>query len=160
MSSSLDDMYREVILDHYRSPRGKKPIDKANILCDGMNPSCGDEITLRAQVNGDIVDDVQVNCKGCAISVASASMLAEAIKGRPLDEVRQIAQAVRKILKGEEDIDLPEELEDIASLRGVQKFPVRVKCALLAWVTLLEGLDKHDKGKTGDGGSVSTEEKD
>ena len=74
MTSSLDDMYREVILDHYRSPRGKKPLDRANVLCDGMNPSCGDEITLRAQVNGDILDDVHVNCKGCAISTASGSI--------------------------------------------------------------------------------------
>ena len=116
MTSSLDDMYREVILDHYRSPRGRKPLCKANVLCDGMNPSCGDEITLTAQVSGDVVEDVHVNCQGCAISVASASMLAEAIKGRPLNEVRQIAQAVRKLLKGEEDIDLPEELEDTPTL--------------------------------------------
>ncbi len=158
MTSSLDDMYREVILDHYRSPRGKKPLCKANVLCDGMNPSCGDELTLSAQVDGDVVKDIQVNCKGCAISVASASMLAEAIKGRTLDDVRQIAQSVRKILKGEEDAALPEELEDIEALRGVRQFPVRVKCALLAWVTLLEGLDNHEKGETGS--SVSTEDKD
>jgi len=160
MTSSLDDMYREVILDHYRSPRGKKPLDKANVLSDGINPSCGDEITLSAQVNGNIVEDVHVDCKGCAISVASGSMLAEAVKGRSLEEVRQIAQAVRKILKGEEDAKLPEELEDIESLRGVRQFPVRVKCALLAWVTLLEGLDNLEKGQTGDGASASTEEKD
>lgn len=158
MTSSLDDMYREVILDHYRSPRGKKPIDKANILSDGMNPSCGDELTLSAHVDGDVVKDVHVDCKGCAISVASASMLAEAIKGRTLEDVRQIAQSVRKILKGDEDATLPEELEDIEALRGVRQFPVRVKCALLAWVTLLEGLDNHDKGKMG--GAISTEEKE
>ena len=160
MTSSLDDMYREVILDHYRSPRGKKPLDKANVLSDGMNPSCGDEITLSAQVDGDIVEDIHVDCKGCAISVASGSMLAEAVKGRSIDEVRQIAQAVRKILRGEENAKLPEELEDIESLRGVRQFPVRVKCALLAWVTLLEGLDKHDKDQSGNGASDSTKEKD
>ncbi|MCD6249057.1 MAG: SUF system NifU family Fe-S cluster assembly protein [candidate division Zixibacteria bacterium] len=160
MTSSLDDMYREVILDHYRSPRGRKPLDKANILSDGINPSCGDEITLSAQVNGDIVEDIHVDCKGCAISVASGSMLAEAVKGRSLDEVRQIAQAVRKILKGEEDAKLPEELEDIESLRGVRQFPVRVKCALLAWVTLLEGLDKLEKSQTDNSDTISTEEKD
>jgi nitrogen fixation NifU-like protein len=159
MTSSLDDMYREVILDHYRSPRGKKPLDKANILSDGKNPSCGDELTLSAQVNGDIVEDIHVNCKGCAISVASASMLAEAVKGRSLEDVRQIAQVVRKMLKGDEDATLPEELEDIESLRGVRQFPVRVKCALLAWVTLLDGLEKHAEGLT-ESGSVTTEEKD
>ena len=159
MTSSLDDMYREVILDHYRSPRGKKPLDKANVLSDGTNPSCGDEITLSAQVNGGMVEDIHVDCKGCAISVASGSMLAEAVKGRSLDEVRKIAQAVRKILKGEVDAELPEELEDIESLRGVRRFPVRIKCALLAWITLLEGLDNLEKGQTGDG-CVSTEEKE
>ena len=136
MNEQLDDMYRDIILDHYRSPRGKKPIDKKDITSDGHNPSCGDEITLSAQVDGDTVEDVYVDCKGCAISIASGSMLAEAVKGRSIEEVRKIAQAVRKILKGEEDAELPEELEDIESLRGVRQFPVRVKCALLAWVTL------------------------
>lgn len=158
MSSILDDMYREVILDHYRSPRGKKPLDTANVHSDGTNPACGDEISLSAQVEDGILKDVHVDCKGCAISVASGSMLAEAVKGRSLDEIRKIAQTVRKMLKGEDDSDLPEELEDIESLKGVRQFPVRIKCALLAWVTLVEGLNSYRLGKTDTRSVVSTEE--
>ena len=79
MSSQLDDMYREIILDHYRSPRGKKPLQKANVLSDGINPACGDQIELSAQIENGVLKDVHVDCKGCAISVASGSMLAEAV---------------------------------------------------------------------------------
>jgi nitrogen fixation NifU-like protein len=99
------------------------------------------------------VKDINVNCKGCAISVASGSMLAEYIKGKPLDEVKKIADVVKKMLKGEEfdlseDLD-NEELGDIDSLKGVRKFPVRIKCALLAWMTLIEGLKNYEDGKKG-----------
>ena len=96
MSSQLDDMYREVILDHYHSPRGKKPLDKANVLSDGTNPACGDEISMSAQIVDGILTDVHVDCKGCAISVASGSMLAESVKGSiPLDSVRLLAPIPR-----------------------------------------------------------------
>ena len=160
MSSSLDDMYREVILDHYRSPRGKKPLKQANVSSDGTNPSCGDEIALNAQVEDGIIKDIHVDCRGCAISIASGSMLAELVAGRPFEEVCQIAENVRKMLKGEEDIELPEDLEDLESLKGVRQFPVRVKCALLAWVTLVEGLKRYRSGHQSQTGSVSTEEGD
>ena len=158
MSSQLDDMYREVILDHYRSPRGKKPLDKANVLSDGTNPACGDQIALSAQIENGVLKDVHVDCKGCAISVASGSMLAQAVKGRSYDEVRKLAESVRKMLKGETELRLPEEFEDIESLRGVRNFPVRVKCALLAWVTLVEGLEKYASGKGSEKSAVSTEQ--
>jgi len=158
MSSQLDDMYREVILDHYRSPRGKKPLPQANVKSDGTNPSCGDEIELTAQVENGVLTDVHVDCKGCAISVASGSMLAEAVKGMPFEEVQRLAQVVRRMLKGEEDVQLPPEFEDIESLKGVRQFPVRVKCALLAWVTLVDGLEKYASGKGTDTPTVSTEQ--
>ena len=160
MSIPLDNMYREVILDHYHAPRGRKPLERANVTSDGTNPSCGDEITLNAQVENDVLKDVHVDCKGCAISVASGSMLAESVKGRPLDEVRKIARLVRKMLKGEDDADLPEELEDLESLKGIRQFPVRVKCALLAWVTLMEGLENYQSRTQGEKTVVSTEEDD
>ena len=86
MNENLDDMYREIILDHYRAPRGKKPIDDANVASDGHNPSCGDDIILRVAIDDDTVKDIHVDCKGCAISVASGSMLAEHIKGKPIAE--------------------------------------------------------------------------
>ncbi len=145
----LDDMYREVILDHYRSPRGKKPIDESNVNSKGHNPSCGDEISMKMLVKDEILKDIHIDCQGCAISTASGSILAETMKGRSFDEVLIIAERVRKLLKGEVD-DIAEDdddLEDIDSLKGVRQFPVRIKCALLAWVTLIEGLKNYADGK-------------
>jgi len=142
MSQELDDMYREVILDHYRAPRGKNPLKMFSIESDGSNPSCGDELTMQVEVEDAKVKDIHVGCKGCAISVASGSMLAEIVKGKSLDEAKRIAELVRKLLKGEE-VEIPDDLGDIDSLQGVRKFPVRIKCALLAWVTLIEGLDNY-----------------
>ena len=159
MSSSLDEMYREVILDHYRSPRGRNPIKREDILTGGHNPSCGDEIEVSAEIEDGVLKDIHVDCKGCAISVASGSMLAEAVKGKPFSEVVKLAEAVRKMLKGEEDVELPEEFEDIEALKGVRQFPVRVKCALLSWVTLIEGLKNYQSGGS-DGKSKATTEED
>lgn len=159
MSGNLDDMYREIILDHYRSPRGKKPIEKVDISSDGHNPSCGDDIVLRVDVENDTVKDIHVDCKGCAISVASGSMLAEFIKGKPIAEAMKIAEQVRKMLKGE-DNEITEDIGDIDSLKGVKKFPVRIKCALLAWITLIEGVKNYESGKRGETFEVSTEDDD
>ena len=159
MSSSLDDMYREIILDHYRSPRGKEPLEKADISSEGVNPSCGDELTLDIQMDEDILKDVHVNCKGCAISVASGSMLAETVKGKSFEEVCRIAETVKKMLKGE-TMDIPEDLEDLGALQGVRQFPVRIKCALLAWVTLVQGLKNYKDGQKGKGTVISTEEEE
>lgn len=156
MSDPLDEIYREIILDHYRAPRGKKPLDKVDVSSIGHNPSCGDDIDLHLTMDDGTVKDINVNCKGCAISVASGSMLAEYIKGKPLDEVKKIAEVVKKMIKGDEEFKLPEDIGDIDSLQGVQKFPVRIKCALLAWMTLVEGLKNYENGKD-DTGEISTE---
>jgi len=158
MSENLDDMYREIILDHYKAPRGKKPLEDKNIQSDGHNPSCGDELTMQLQVDGkNLVQDVHVDCKGCAISVASASMLAEYIKGKPLDEVKKISETIKKMLKGEET-EIPEDIGDLDSLKGVRQFPVRIKCALLAWMTLIEGVNKYENGTKPEPFTVTTEE--
>ncbi|MCK4302584.1 MAG: SUF system NifU family Fe-S cluster assembly protein [candidate division Zixibacteria bacterium] len=157
MNEQLDDMYREIILDHYRSPRGRKPLEKADIKSDGSNPACGDEIEMQVEMDNDTIKDIHVNCKGCAISVASGSMLAEITKGKPIDEVRRIAELVRRMLKGEQ-VEIPDDLGDIDSLRGVQQFPVRIKCALLAWATLVEGLKSYEDGHKN--ASASTEHDD
>ena len=157
MNESLDEMYRDIILDHYRSPRGKKPLEKTDIASEGHNPSCGDEIDVELQVDHDRVKDVHVHCQGCAISVASGSMLAEIIKGKTLEQALEIAALVKKILKGEET-DIPEDLGDLDALKGVRQFPVRIKCALLAWVTLMQGLTNYNAGRRGEKSSVSTED--
>ncbi len=159
MNDQLDDMYRDIILDHYRSPRGKKPVDTADISSEGINPSCGDEIDMQVELGDGLVKDIHVNCRGCAISVASGSMLAEISKGKSLDELIEIAEVVKKMLKGELK-EIPEELGDIDALQGVKQFPVRIKCALLSWVTFLEGVKNYKEGIKGEKTSVSTDEEE
>ncbi len=155
--SNLDDMYRDVILDHYRAPRGKKPVDRSDIHSRGHNPSCGDELDLEVELDDGTLKKIHVDCKGCAISTASGSILAEVVQGRPLEEVKRIAGVVRKILKGEET-EIPEDLGDVDALQGVRQFPVRIKCALLAWVTLIEGIENYESDAKKET-KVSTEEK-
>ncbi|MDZ4723160.1 MAG: SUF system NifU family Fe-S cluster assembly protein [candidate division Zixibacteria bacterium] len=158
MNASLDDMYREIILEHYRSPRGKKQVARVDISSDGINPSCGDEIALRVEMNQGNLADIHVDCKGCAISVASASMLVETVKGKSFEDARRIVEAVRSMLKGEGIAPEIQDLGDLNSLSGVQKFPVRIKCALLAWVTLLEGMRNYSAGNGALTANISTEE--
>ena len=159
MSEPLDDMYRDIIMDHFRSPRGKKLLKQIDITSEGSNPACGDELEMQVEMDEGAVKDIHVGCRGCAISVASGSMLAEIIKGRPLEEARRIAELVRKMLKGE-DVELPEDLGDIDALQGVRQFPVRIKCALLAWVTLIEGLKNFENGQSKPDTPSTTEESD
>lgn len=154
----LDEMYRDIILDHYRSPRGRKEVADPTVVNEGMNPSCGDEIELKVRLTGDKVEELGLHCAGCAISVASGSMLSEIAEGRTIGELKRIAAAVKGMLTtGEvpEDVDL-DELSDIEVLEGVRQFPVRIKCALLAWVTLIEGLERYENGDTV--GTSTTEE--
>jgi nitrogen fixation NifU-like protein len=146
MSENINDLYRDIIMDHYKYPRGRKRIDKADVKNEGKNPVCGDEIELSLKVDNGSISDLGVECAGCAISVASGSMLADSLKGKSLAEVRKIAQIVKEVLKGdkpEEEIDLG----DLEALEGVKNFPVRVKCALLAWTTLIDGLESWESKK-------------
>jgi nitrogen fixation protein NifU and related proteins len=159
MTASLDDMYREIILDHYRSPRGKKPIDKADITSCGHNPACGDEISMEVEMDHGILKNVHVDCHGCAISTASGSMLAETVKGKSFEDVKRISELVKRMLKGEA-VEIPDDLGDLDALRGVRQFPVRVKCALLAWVTLVEGLKNYENGNSHPAKSISTEDEE
>ena len=140
----LEDLYREIILDHYRSPRNRgelstPPAQKA----DGHNPLCGDEITVYLQVEGDTIADVKVSGQGCSISQSSASMMSQAVKGRSIDDVRAIVHRFKVMMTIDEPgDDEPEvKLGDLEALQGVVKFPVRIKCATLAWNTLTEALD-------------------
>ncbi|MCB2198299.1 SUF system NifU family Fe-S cluster assembly protein [bacterium] len=153
----LDEMYRDIILDHYRSPRGRKDVADPTVVNEGMNPSCGDEIEMKVRLKGDTVEELGVHCAGCAISVASGSMLSEIAEGRTISELKVIAAAVKGMLTtGEvpEEIEL-DELSDIEVLEGVRQFPVRIKCALLAWVTLVEGLERYEKGGSGENASTT-----
>ena len=156
----LGELYREIILDHYRSPRGRHEVDHPNIVNEGQNPVCGDDIEMSIRMKGDVVEDLGVHCVGCAISVASGSMLAEVARGKTITELKMIAAAVKQMLtsgESSEEVDLSV-LSDLEVLEGVREFPVRVKCALLAWVTLVEGLERYESG--GEGEHISTTESD
>jgi nitrogen fixation NifU-like protein len=136
---SLDDLYREVILDHYRAPRNKRHIDEAPIDVHRNNPLCGDDLTVHVVVRDGIATDAAFEGQGCSISQASASMLTEQIKGKKLPEIEELLLDFRKMMAGEEG-PTDEELGDLVALKGVVKYPVRIKCAVLAWDALQEGL--------------------
>jgi len=146
MTEPLDDLYRDIIMDHYRYPRGRKKLEQPDVKNEGQNPVCGDQIAVSLRVENGHVEDVAVECMGCAISVASGSMLADSIKGKPVSEVKRYAEAIKAILKGEEP---PPGLEigDLEALAGVRNFPVRIKCALLSWTTLIDAIDSLEDGK-------------
>lgn len=141
----LEDLYREIILDHYRTPRNRgelecPPAHKA----EGHNPLCGDEITVFALVEDGVLSDVKVSGQGCSISQSSASMMTQAIKGKSLDEIRALVHRFKVMMSIEEDSDdspvAEVKMGDLEALQGVVKFPVRIKCATLAWNTLIEAL--------------------
>jgi nitrogen fixation protein NifU and related proteins len=142
----LEDLYREIILDHYRSPRnrGELPTPPA-VMAEGHNPLCGDEITVYLDVTDGVVADV----KGCSISQSSASMMSQAVKGKPVAEVRALVRRFKGMMSiddGSADASAEEPavaLGDLEALQGVVKFPVRIKCATLAWNTLLQALDEQ-----------------
>jgi len=141
---SLEDLYKEVILDHYRAPRNKGRLDPHDVVLERNNPLCGDEIELVLRVDGDTVEGIAFEGKGCSISQASASMMTEKIQGLSAKESGALAESIKAMMAGEEEGD-PDALGDLVALKGVVKYPVRIKCALLGWNTLLEGLEEGGK---------------
>ena len=154
----LEDLYREIILDHYRNPRnrGELPVPPAH-RAEGFNPLCGDEVQVYLDVEDGTVADVKVTGQGCSISQSSASMMSQAVKGKSVDDARQLVRAFKAMMSiheheldgddedGDGDGSLREvKLGDLEALRGVVKFPVRIKCATLAWNTLTQGLDEAE----------------
>ena len=135
---SFDELYRDLILDHYRAPRNRRSLDEPDIDLTQHNPVCGDEIQITAHVRGGRLANIGFVGQGCSISQASASMMTEAVKGKPLEEADQTAALFRSMVRGETEGD--ESLGDLISLQGVSKYPIRVKCAVLAWDTLQKGL--------------------
>ena len=138
---SLEDLYKEVILDHYRAPRNKGRLDPHDVLLERNNPLCGDEIELFLTFDGDTLKDISFDGKGCSISLASTSMMTEKVKGLDVKDARSVTESIKRMMAGDEEGD-PNALGDLVSLKGVVKYPVRIKCALLGWNTLLEGLDQ------------------
>jgi nitrogen fixation NifU-like protein len=142
---NTDDLYWEVLLDHFRHPRNRGTIAISDVKVQGVNPLCGDSLELTFLVREGKLSDIQITGNGCSISQSSASMMTEALKGKSLADVSALAGAFKKMmLNSGKAVDLPEELEELSALEGVQKYPVRVKCALLAWNTLLQGLVEYE----------------
>jgi nitrogen fixation NifU-like protein len=140
----LDDLYREIILDHYRSPRNRGELPPPAAHAVGHNPLCGDEIDVYLQVDEGVVSDIKVGGQGCSISQSSASMMSQAVKGKSVDDVKALVKKFKGLMSVE-DVDGDEQaadvpLGDLEALQGVVKFPVRIKCATLAWNTLTEAL--------------------
>jgi nitrogen fixation protein NifU and related proteins len=136
---SLEDLYKEVILDHYKNPRNKRDLPGAQLSCSRNNPLCGDEITVHAHVQDGRVDEVSFEGSGCSISQASASMLTEAVTGKSLEAASSLTADFRGMMEGKVEPD-EEEFGDLIALKGVVKYPVRIKCAVLAWDVLQEAL--------------------
>ncbi len=145
--AELDSLYRDVVLDHYRSPRGREALSSPDVQHDGFNPICGDEVHVALEMDDGRVRGVQIRSRGCAISVASGSMLAEILPGMTREAIERLSEVFRRMIHGE---DPPPDLEmgDLEALHGVAKFPVRVKCALLPWVTLLDAVLAREEGRT------------
>ena len=147
----LEDLYREIILDHYRTPRNRGELAPPAVRAEGHNPLCGDEIQVYLDVRDGKVDDIKVSGQGCSISQSSASMMSQAVKGKDLAEVRALVRRFKGMMSVDdvESDDLAADeavkLGDLEALQGVVKFPVRIKCATLAWNTLQQGLDDADQ---------------
>jgi nitrogen fixation NifU-like protein len=137
---ALDEIYKEVILDHYKSPRNKRELPGAELSCTRNNPLCGDEITVLVHREGDTLAEVTFQGAGCSISQSSASMMTEAVTGKKVDDALSLAAGFRGMMAGEVEPD-EEGFGDLVALKGVVKYPIRIKCAVLAWDVLQEALD-------------------
>lgn len=159
--AGLEDLYREIILDHYRSPRNKGELETPPAhRAEGFNPLCGDEIVVYVDLDGDVISDIKIGGQGCSISQSAASMMSAAVKGKTIDEARQLTGAFKSMMSihetdiggdgSEADMGIeieavdPDDLKlgDLEALRGVVKFPVRIKCATLSWNTLNQAFDE------------------
>ncbi len=134
----LDDLYRRVIMDHYKTPRNKGAFPEGAVTIELNNPTCGDRISLQLKIENEVVTNAKFSGEGCSISIASASMMTDAVKGKRFDEALELARNFSSLMKGE---PVEFEYEDIEALSGVNKFPARIKCATLGWNALRKGIE-------------------
>jgi nitrogen fixation protein NifU and related proteins len=145
--SDLSDLYQEVILDHNRRPRNFRAIESPTHRAEGYNPLCGDRLNLYVQVDGGVITDVAFQGTGCAISKASASLMTDAVKGHTVGEARELFERFHNVVTTPPDQPV-EDLGKLSVLAGVREFPVRVKCASLAWHTLKAALEREQRAST------------
>jgi len=143
--SALNELYQEMIIDHGRRPRNFYISEQANAIQEGFNPLCGDKLTIYLTEKNGVVENVSFQGSGCAISMASASLMTEAMKGKSVEEVKKLFDIFHKIMMGEKNPDALEALGKLSVLTGVAEFPSRVKCATLAWHTLMGALKHQTK---------------
>ncbi|ALX47175.1 Fe-S cluster assembly sulfur transfer protein SufU [Lentibacillus amyloliquefaciens] len=140
--NNLDTLYRQVIMDHYKNPRNKGSVEGDALTVDMNNPTCGDRIQLQLQVEDGIVQDAKFTGEGCSISMSSASMMTQAVKGKKLDDALNMSKAFSDMMLGE-DVDTEDlDMGDVESLQGVSQFPARIKCATLAWKAMEKGVQQ------------------
>jgi nitrogen fixation protein NifU and related proteins len=140
VSTAFDELYQEIVMDHYRSPRNRARLDHIPQSMAHENPTCGDSIKLELTVEHGKLSGVRFDGKGCAISTASASLMTEKMKGLSVPEARDLADTFIRVMRGEEPVEVLDEMGDLAAFKGIVSFPVRVKCATLAWHALLVSL--------------------
>lgn len=143
-----DDLYREIILEHFKSPRNHGRITQPSFMAEGANPFCGDELEVTISLEGETIREIKSQGKGCSISQSSASMMTEAVKGKSLSQAEGLIKSFKAVMLENAPLEtLPADMEDVEALEGVKKYPVRIKCAILSWNTLLEAIHAHRKGK-------------
>lgn len=143
-SNNLDQLYRQVIMDHYKNPRNKGVLEDDSLTINMNNPTCGDRIQLTLKVNDGKVADAKFEGEGCSISMSSASMMTQAIKGKDIKEALKLSTIFSDMMQGK-DYDDDIDLGDIEALSGVSKFPARIKCATLAWKAMEKGLKEDEQ---------------
>jgi len=147
-AQNLDALYQEIILDHYKNPHGKGLRDEFEAEVHHVNPTCGDEVTLRVHLNDGVIEDVSYDALGCSISQASASVLYDLVVGKPVDEALAIHEEFLALMQGKGEVEPDEDvLEDGIAFAGVAKFPARVKCALLSWMAWKDATLQSSEGK-------------
>ena len=146
LPDGLDDLYQDIILDHYRKPRHKGHLDDPELRSEGFNPFCGDQVVLTMDMDDGHIAHVAFQGQGCSISQASASILTDHLEGKTLEEAEDLVRTFKGIMAGEEVTEEQEdELGEIVALQGVRKFPIRIKCALLGWTTLQDAIAEYRK---------------
>ncbi len=150
-AQNLDSLYQEIILDHYKNPHGKGLRDEFEAEVHHVNPTCGDEVTLRVHLNDGVVEDVSYAAVGCSISQASASVLYDLVVGKSVDEAMAVHEEFLALMQGKGEVEPDEDvLEDGIAFAGVAKFPARVKCALLSWMAWKDATLQSSKGISND----------
>ena len=144
----MEDMYNDLIMEHSKNSYNKKKLDKCDFCELGHNPNCGDEISLEVKLNGNVIEDMAFTGHGCAISQASTSIMIDTLKGKTLDEAKEIIKTFIGMIKREitDEAEL-EKLEDAIAFKNISHMPARVKCALLAWHTLEDLIERNENGK-------------